>query len=84
MVEIIKLERLKTELTNRLRWEDGGKIIEFHDSILDQQFVQSVLRNREMHTTSLKWNEQFLIEPFQAGTRIDLIKGKARTIRSSM
>jgi hypothetical protein len=85
MVEIIKHERLSTELINILRWEDdGGKIIEINYSMLDRQFVQPVLPNGGMHDTSLQWNKQFVIEPFQAGTRIDLIKRKAPANRSNM
>ena len=84
MVEIIKLERLKTELINILRWEDdGGKIIEINDSMPGKQFVRSVLRPGRISDTALKWNEQFVIEPFQAGTRIDLIKRKVPANRPS-
>ena len=85
MVETIKLEWLKTELINILRWEDdGGKIIEIRYAMPDRQFVQPVLLNGGMHDTFLQWNDQFVIEPFQAGTRIDLIKRKAPNNRPSM
>lgn len=87
MVEIIKHERLsiETEFVSILRWEDdGGKNIELNDSMLDQQFVQPVLLNGGMHATSLQWNDQFVIEPFQAGMRIDLIKRKAPMNRASL
>jgi len=77
MVEITKLEWMKTELINALRWEeDGGKIFEVNDSLRGQQLVQSRLLKGGGHHTSLQWNEQFVIRPFQAGTRIDLIKRK--------
>jgi hypothetical protein len=85
MADTIQLEWLKTELMNRLRWEDdGGQNIENNDSILDRQFVQPALPTTGMHATSLQWNEQFSFEPFQAGTRIDLIKRKASTKRPSL
>jgi len=85
MVDTIKLEGLKAELINMLRWEDdGGKNIEINYSMPDQQFVQPVLINGGMHHTSLQWNEQFVIELFQAGTRIDLIKRKTPTNHLSM
>jgi hypothetical protein len=90
MVEIIiRQERLsiETELVSILRWEDdGGKIIEMNDSvrIRDRQFVQPVLPNGGVHAASLQWNDQFVIEPFQAGTRIDLIKSKAPMDRPSL
>jgi hypothetical protein len=46
MVDTIKLEGLKAELINMLRWEDdGGKNNEFNYSMLDQPFVQPVLLN---------------------------------------
>lgn len=77
MVQITKLKGLKTELINVLRWEDdGGKIMEVNDSWPDQQFMQSALRRGGVYDASLKWNEQFVIEPFRASTRIDLIKRK--------
>ena len=85
MVESIKHERLSTELINIRRWEDdGGKSIEINYSMLDRQFVQPIPINGGMHDTSLQWNEHFVIEPFQAGTRIDLIKRKTPTNRLSM
>ena len=85
MVETIKLEAPKTELINILRWEDdGGKIIEIRYAMPDRQFAQPVLLNGGMHAPSLQWNGQFVIEPFQAGTRIDLIKRKAPNNRPSM
>jgi hypothetical protein len=85
MTDTIKPEGLKTELINILRWEDdGGKNIEIGYSRSDRQFVQPVQINGGMHDISLQWNEQFVIEPFQAGTRIDLIKRKAPTNRPIM
>ena len=85
MAETIKLEWLKTELINILRWEeDGGKNIEIGYAMSDRQFVQPALRNAGMHAASLQWNEQFVIEPFQAGSRIDLIKRKAPNNRPNM
>jgi len=85
MVETIKLEAPKTELINILRWEDdGGKIIEIRYAMPDRQFAQPVPLNGGMHDISLQWNGQFVIEPFQAGTRIDLIKRKAPKNRPSM
>ena len=82
MVDTLKLERLKTELVNLLRWEDdGGKNIEPGYAMPDRQFIQPVLTEAGMHDTFLQWNKQFVIEPFQAGTRIDLIKRKAPTNR---
>lgn len=77
MVDTIKLDWLKTELMNRLRWEDdGGQNIENNDSILDWQFGQPALPTAGMHAAFPQWNEQF-----QAGTRIDLIKREAPTKR---
>jgi hypothetical protein len=87
MVETIKLEAPKTELINILRWEDdGGKIIEIRYAMPDRQFAQPVLLNvnRGMHAAALQWNGQFVIEPFKAGTRIDLIKRKAQNNRTNM
>ena len=85
MPDTIKLDSLKTELMNRLRWEDdGGQNMENNDSMLDWQFIQTGLPTAGMHTASLQWNEQFVIEPFHAGTRIDLIKRKAPTNRPSL
>lgn len=84
MADTIKLEHLKTELTNILRWEDdGGQNIEPGYTMPDRQFIQPVLTDSGMHDTFLQWNQQFVIEPFQAGTRIDLIKSKAPTNRPS-
>ena len=78
MVETIKPELLKTELKNILRWEDdGGKIFEINSSMFDRQFVQPVLITGGKHDSSLQWNGQFDIEPFQAGTGIDSIKRNA-------
>jgi hypothetical protein len=77
MVERIKPERLnlEAELVNLLRWEDdGGKITDIKYSMLDRQFVQPVRITARRHGTSLQWNEQFAIGPFQAGTRIDSLK----------
>jgi hypothetical protein len=85
MVDTIKLEWLKTDLINILRWEDdGGNITESSYAMLDRQFVQRVSINRGMQATPLQWNGQFVIEPFQATTRIDLIKRKAPNNRPSM
>ena len=84
MADTIKLEHLKTELNNILRWEDdGGQNIEPGYAMPDLQFIQPVLTDSGMHDTFLQWNKQFVIEPFQAGTRIDLIKSKAPTNRPS-
>jgi hypothetical protein len=85
MVETIKLAVPKTELINILRWEDdGGKIIEIRYTMPDRQFVQPVAITAGMHAAPLQWNGQFVIEPFQAGTRIDLIKRKVQNHRTSM
>lgn len=85
MIETIKLEAPKTELVTILRWEDdGGKIIEIRYAMPDGQSAQPVLASAGMHPASLQWNGQFVIEPFQAGTRIDLIKRKAPINRPSM
>jgi hypothetical protein len=85
MVDTIKIEGPKTELIPILRWEeDGGTIIAINDSMPDRQFVRPVPLTVEIHDASLQWNEQFVIEPFQTGTRIDLIKRKAPTKRPSM
>jgi hypothetical protein len=83
MADTIKLEGLKSELINMLRWQDdGGKIIEINDLMPDRQFVQPALINAGMHDVFLHWNGQFVIEPFQARTRIDLIKRKTPSNRS--
>jgi len=85
MVGTLKLERLKTELINLLRWEDdGGKNIEPDYAIPDRQFIQPVPTGARMHDTFLQWNKHFVIEPFQAGTRIDLLRKKPSTNRPSM
>ena len=85
MVDTIELEWLKTDLINMLRWEDdGGNITESRYAMLDRQFIQPVSINRGMQATSLQWNGQFVIEPFQAATRIDLIKRKAPNNRPSL
>ena len=85
MADTIKPEWLKTELSNILRWEDdGGKIIEISYAMPNRQFVQPALLNAGMHAASLQWNGQFVIEPFQAGTRIDLIKRKSPNNRPNM
>ena len=84
MADTIKLEHLNTELINILRWEDdGGQNIEPGYAMPDRQFIQPVLKDSGMHDTFLQWNKQFVIEPFQAGTRIDLIKSKSPTNRPS-
>ncbi|HJR79868.1 MAG TPA: hypothetical protein VJ821_07335 [Anaerolineales bacterium] len=68
-------ERNKCLIENILRWEDdGGKIIEINSSKLDRQFFQPVLINGGKYDRSLQWNEQFVIELFQAGTGIDSIR----------
>ncbi len=78
MVKIIRPEWLNTELINILRWEDdGGKIIETDHLVLDPPFVQPLPVNGALHGTSRPWNQQFAIEPFQAGAGISLIKRKA-------
>jgi len=78
-------ERSKSVIENIQRWEDdGGKIIETNHLMLDPPFVQPVPINGVMHDTSLQWNEQFVIEPFQAGARIGLIKRKAANNLPSM
>ena len=86
MADTIKLEHLNTELNNILRWEDdGGQNIEPRYAMPDRQFNQPVLiTDSGMHDTFLQWNKQFVIEPFQAGTRIDLIKRKTPTNHLSM
>ena len=85
MADTIKLEHLKTELNNILRWEDdGGQNIEPGYAMPDLQFIQPVLSDTGMHDTFLQWNKQFIIESFQAGTRIDLIRKKPSTPGPSM
>jgi hypothetical protein len=85
MAGTIKTEWLKTELINILRWEDdGGKNTEIGYTMPNRQFVQPALLNAGMHPASLQWNGQFVIEPFQAGSRIDLIKRKAPNNRPNM
>ncbi|HEX6269856.1 MAG TPA: hypothetical protein VFZ43_06445 [Anaerolineales bacterium] len=47
MVETIKLEWLKAELINILRWEDdGGKVIEINHSTLDQTRRKNPMNKR--------------------------------------
>lgn len=85
MVSTLKSERLKTELINLLRWEDdGGQSIEPDYAMPDRKFIQPILSNTGMHDTFLQWNTQFVIEPFQAGMRIDLVRNKPSTNRPSM
>ena len=85
MVSTLKPERLKTELINLLRWEDdGGNNIEADYTVPDRQFIQPVLSEPGMHNTFVKWNKQFVIKPFQAGTRIDLIRKKPSSNRLGM
>jgi hypothetical protein len=85
MVNTLKLEGLKPEIFNLLRWEDdGGKNIEPGYAMPDRQYIQPVQTAAGMHDTFLQWNEQFVIEPFQAGTRIDLIRKKPLTNGPSM
>jgi hypothetical protein len=85
MAGTLKLERLKTELVNLLRWEDdGGKSTEPDYAMPDRKFIQSVRSETGMHDPFLQWNKQFVIEPFQAGTRIDLIRKKPSTNRPRM
>jgi hypothetical protein len=78
MVRRIKPERRNTELINILRWEDdGGKIIETNHLMLDPPFVQSVPINGAMHNTFRPWKQRFVIERFQPGAGIGLIKRNA-------
>jgi hypothetical protein len=78
MGKTIKPEWTNTELINILRWEDdGGKIIETNRLMLDSPFVQSVPINGAMHNTSRPWKQHFVIEPFQPGAGIGLIKRNA-------
>ena len=85
MVEIIKPQPFNAELIPMLRGKDEGrKIIEIRYRMHDQHFVQPVPLNGDRHGTSLQWNGQFVIEPFQAGRRIDLIKGKTPNIHPRM
>jgi hypothetical protein len=78
MIETIKLKRSKTERRHILRWEDdGGKIIETNHLLkFDPPFVQPMSIHGAKPGTSLKWNKQFVIEPFQADAGIRLIKRK--------
>jgi hypothetical protein len=77
MVKTIKLQWPKTDLVNILRWEDdGGTSTESKTSVPDWHFIQPV-PTAGVHVTSLQWNERFVIEPFQAGTRIGWRAGKA-------
>ena len=85
MVSTLNPERLKTELINLLRWEDdGGKSMDPDDAMPDRQFIQPVLSDSEMHDRFLQWNKHFVIETFQAGTRIDLIRKKPSMNHRSM
>ena len=85
MVEIIKPQPFNTELIPMLRGKDeGGKTIEIRYRMPNRHFVQPVPVNGGRHGTSLQWNGQFVIEPFQAGTRIDLMKRKTPNIHASM
>ena len=80
MVETIKLKRPKTERRHILRWEDdGSKIIETNHVTLDPPFVQTMPIHGALPDTSLpwKWNQQFVIEPFEADAGIRLKKRKA-------
>jgi hypothetical protein len=71
-------ERSNYAIENILRWEDdGGKIIDTHDLMLDPPFVQSMPINVAMHNTSRPWKQHFVIEPFQPGAGIGLIKRNA-------
>jgi hypothetical protein len=85
MAGTLKLKRLKTELVNLLRWEDdGGKSTEPDYAIPGRKFIQPVRSETGMHDPFLQWNKQFVIKPFQAGTRIDLVRKKRSTNRPSM
>ena len=80
MVEIIKHEpeKVATELVSILRWEeDGGKTMETHHLRLDPPLVQTVPVYGALPATPLRWNQQFVIEPFQADAGIRLIKRRA-------
>ena len=78
MVKTIRPAWLNTELINILRWEDdGGKIIETDHFVLDPPFVPPLPVNGGLHDTSRPWNQQFAIEPLQAGAGIRLRKRKA-------
>ena len=84
MVETIKLKRPKTKAERRhiLRWEDdGGKAIETNHLMLDLPFVQTMPIQEATPDASLpwEWNQQFVIEPFQADVGIRLIKRNAPT-----
>ena len=68
----------KHVIENILRWEDdGGRSIETNLLMLDPPFAQPVPINGALQDTSLPWNQQFVIEPFQAGAGIGLIRTKA-------
>ena len=75
-----QLKSLKTELSNRLRWEeDGGRIMETNTSISDRHFFLQPMRiNTGMHHASFQWNEKYRVESLQAGTGTGWTKKKAR------
>jgi hypothetical protein len=80
MAERIKHKRGKvaTELVSILRWEDdGGKTTETNHLKLNPPFVQTMPVQGALPATSLLWNQEFVIEPFQADAGIRLIKRKA-------
>lgn len=68
MVKTIDSGTLKTELLGMQRWEDeGGQTVEGHPALPDPTMVRPQAIHARRHTTSLRWNEGFVIRPFQPG-----------------
>ena len=78
MVKTIDSERLRAELLGmQQRWEDeGGQMVKDNDSSPDQIFVQPAPIHARRRVTSLKWNERFVIQPFQRGNGMILLSKK--------
>lgn len=70
MVKTIDSERLKTDLLRVQSWEDeGGQLIDDNGSSAAPLHVRR-------RVTSMRWNEKFVIEPFQPGNGTILISEK--------
>jgi hypothetical protein len=75
MFKIIDSEWLKNQLLDMQRWEDeGGHMIENNAPMSDRLSVPPVSTNAGRHHTLLQWNKRFVIEPFQPGNGIFLIR----------
>ena len=77
MTKTIDSEGLKNEFLDVQRWEDeGGQMIENSSPMTDPLSVPLVPINAGSHSSSLRWNKRLVIEPFQPGNGIFLIRKK--------